>query len=521
LSFKRLFPVCLGLLAAIAYWQWLQRPVVIPVGFTDNALPKVEVSVGEERFPVLLHVFSKYPLFLPQSLATNIPRKEMGVAEWKEAKGEVSKGPLFELKKVKLDSLPLGGVSAVSKQCEMGSVRWPFEKMNLLLDFPHGRVVGVKRDSSLKKLGYDLSKMKRVKGCFSAKGVIFQVDTPSGKLSASLHSGVNKSVMHRSLDAFEDLPISLEGQILNTIRFTKANFSRELDCELILGADFLRKHIVYLDYAKGDLYFGSRHANAFLGPKSEKIPCEFSYSGMPVMDVSINGCSYQVGLDLGSAFELSSSRSDFFLKARQIKTSTAIDAAGREELATCYELPEYRIGRSRMANVSFWNCSTDGVQLDIPIEDQGTIEDDGLPLLGFPILYRTNLFLDFNHHAFWTISDERELKKMGIDLKQFTAVPFDLQDCGMVLKAGSDIGDLRLFFDTGTTGSCLNSELLDGAARNVSLTLGEKNCDKTLFHPFDTSKKLGDFDGILGMDFIRNVPTYIDFDNQLFYIRSD
>lgn len=532
---RRAVLTALLILSALFILVKRNEPVVIPVTFSENNRPVVEISIGKNLYPMELSLFSKFPLYLTSTHLANISKISKGEADWKNAHGEEFKGLLYEIKKVQMDKLTLKAITTVETNAsdkEQESINWPFDQMNLLLDFPHHKILGINREKDLKSYGYDLQKMKKVKCSFLDKGIFFDCETPFGKMKTLLNTGASKNVIHQSLDVPPNFQLTIVQKDYEETQFFPYDFSPEIGCDLILSVDFLKKHIVYIDAKNECIYIGERHSNTFLKGRCAKIPVEFSVSGTPIVDITIGKESYQAMIDLGSAFELTCPPHIFPKdNMRFIKNLTAINGLGNEREAKCYNLPVYTIGNSSIYNVSFYKKSGNGVSTGYKGKDQGKIKRKDLVNIGYPILYRTNLFFDFQYQAIWSIQEEKDFHAVGLNLENYTKIPFELQNFGMVIDAQSDLGNLKLLIDTGATVSLLNTNWIpeeeleqdlykNPIFRSSIFVLERQDFGNTSFYPFDISEKLGGFNAVLGMDFLKKHPFYIDFQNRNIYFKN-
>jgi len=519
--------------------------VNVPITFSKRNFPIITVSIEGEDYPLDFSLISKYPLFINTASIDKMYKVRKGEAEWKNIKGEKQTSPLFEIPRIQLGALELKKILMATKDQDpkdresFGSVAWPFEKMNLLLDLPHHRIAGIKSKKDLIANGCDIGKMEKVKCKITKKGVFFRASTSLGDWNILLTTSGNANIVNIANCKEENenkncltIDLKIGNANFREIELWPIEITEELEVNAILATEFLRSHIIYVDAQNEYLYIGERYANTLMKSSLSKIPVAFTFNGLPVIEIKMQKKKRSVIVDLGSSWELLLTEDNFSSDGmRYIDKGCSINAIGTEEDTDCYSFSECKIGNSVLKNLFVHKKKEIGVSLGIKGEKIGSISQAQLGCIGRPLLHRANIYFDFPNSALWLVQEELDLKKIDVKLKEHEKIHFKLENCGIVLNIKSNLGDLRLLLDTGCGASLLKPEFLNEA--NIkhdsfgnpyylinTFVLG--NCDygNTKFYPFDVSPKIENIDGILGMDFLKEHAFYIDYPNRLIYFQK-
>ncbi len=537
-----------GVLIALTgyYWQvYLDRTLIpIAVTFSENSFPLIKANIQGEKYPLELSLCSRYTLHICEQDLVKIQKIDKGMAHWKNIKGDEQCAPLFKIKNLQIDGLCLKDVLTSSNPADevlsdsKGSFAWPFDKMNLLLDFPHHQICGVKNEKKLTSLGIDLSKMKKVKCICDEKGIRFESELSLGKCTLGLNTTCNVNAIKRSLwQGTKNQPtlktnIKIGDKDFGQKKFSPFEFTSELELDGILGTDFLMQHIIYIDAQNQYLYIGDKHGNSLSKSLTLKVPVEFTKSGLPIIGIRIKGKIHKMIVDTGSAWEMILPSENFSTDSlKHLQTSESINFFGQASKVDSYSLSECRIGKAKLKNLI--SCKIENFQTKLSVKQSslGTINSKGLGYIGWPLLNRTNLYFDLGNAELLLVKHQNDLKKAGICLEEFERIPFELEKCGLVIKVESDLGILRLMVDTGATGSLIKPGILSANPLSKDswdnehflsnkFILGKSNFGKQPLYPLSIAPQFGQIDGVLGMDFLREHPFYIDYQNRLIYIRK-
>ncbi len=495
----------------------------------------MDVNIQERQYRLVLSLGSKYPLKLNPSSASPLNKKEKGMGFYTDLDGNKSEVPLYQIPSLNLGELLIKNTTTAIpfSNEKIECIDWPFDQYNLLFDLPHRRAYPIKKEYQLHQLGIDLKKMKRVDYTLGPGGIRFCPTLSVGQVPIALASDVQLNILDKSFYEQQNTSsLSAEVMGLGWENFYSWPITSEMGAKGILGAPFLKEHIVYVDAKKKHLYIGLNGCNTLSGPPLEKIPLEFNMGGIPVVHVKAKGKQYASIVDIGSAWEFSLRDLAFFENLTLLSEAISIDGLGKRSPALCYLLPSLSIGKMELKNLSLYKeFQPAGVKLDIKAEIRGSFKGTALGNIGLPLLYRTDLYFDCPNSALWMVKDRSYLTKMGIHLEEFTQLSFDLHEGLIRVKVTTDQGDLKLLFDTGASGTVIKPEIFGKShlARDQlgnpcfatnAFVVGGVDYGRHILYPFSLSPQLGEYDGILGMDFLREHPFYIDFYNKTVYVKK-
>ncbi len=250
----------------------------------------------------------------------------------------------------------------------------------------------------------------------------------------------------------------------------------------------------------------------------------FSPNNIPYIEMNIQGNPYLIGMDLGSSFDLSLRKAvlDALYKT-PYEFSKNQDLGGNTWYAISYRISDVKVGDQKFKDIVVAELDESEAKKVIifPEGEMGEESDtrqERAGFIGMPLFEKTNLLLDFSQAAAIFIEDKKGLKEAGYHLDTFTKVPFQRKSSGIILKAKTDFGDIRLLLDTGCTVSFIRASLGAHRFNNMVFILGDRDFGAMYLYPFGISPNINDFDGILGMDFLCKHIIYIDQEEQAIYI---
>jgi hypothetical protein len=259
----------------------------IPVTFNGANRPLVEVNIGKKVCLLDIDTGSSFPLSLEASVLSEISKKLYGTAFWEDLIGNSYEAPVYVIPKIKIGALSLRDLkvkqeredfllnttlwSETNRQREQqGTIGRPFlEIYNLLLDFPRSRVIICNQSKKLKELGFNLEKMVKA-SLEEGNGIIISIDTDFGRKKFDFDTGSTLNLIRSSLLDGKECNRDEHGiENIMTTRFTIGeknfgpvrlslyNITAELDeLDGIIGMEFLRNHVVYIDYRNKAVYIG-------------------------------------------------------------------------------------------------------------------------------------------------------------------------------------------------------------------------------------------------------------------------
>lgn len=511
--------------------------ICIPVVFDRNDFPLIDVNIENQTYSLHVNIGSRFPLFLNKEILEGINKSAKGMSEVKNIEGKRYEVPTYQIPKIKIGDIVLTDVnvnqSVPNSNQNSGKIgKFLGTELNLLLDFPHSRIIICDSFSKLKKKIHADNWLK-IPFEMDRAGVILKVNTDLGIMRLSLNTGSTTTglrsslVKNRELWQIDSKSIIFHSNIfsIGEKEFNGLNFSlfeitpdlKEIDGSI--GVDFLKKHAIYIDYRNKFVYLEP--------PKDyfERIPISFGPGKIPYIKAEIEGNSYSLEFDLGSGA--------LCTLHRKILSKINKDYEGiygwMDFKGNKYESPCYIIPKLKIENLAFDNVLVKQDREDFHVSatiDGDVPEQDGV--IGRPFLEKFNLFLDFRNAAIFPCSSFSKLKGTGLISEKFVKAPFILDEYGIILNIETDIGVKRFCFDTGATGTILNKALIStellllkdeesNLFRTSKFKIGENDFGETKFFLLELDPSF-EFDGILGMDFLKKHSTYIDYFNRFIYL---
>lgn len=259
------------------------------------------------------------------------------------------------------------------------------------------------------------------------------------------------------------------------------------------------------------------------------IPVTFSSSELPVFNIAIDQNLYAVELDLGSAMSLVLKEQDL----NQIKKQEDGIQKWSGIKGDCYTSRAFIVPQIAIKNLIFKNLRV----IEHTIETENSAVLLGPPcseklsgIFGREALEDHLLFLDFPNNRMILCDNNQFLTDQGVLLNEYIKAPFILDKMGILFEVETDFGTQTFLLDTGSTLNMISDESVKhlewrrdstdtfGVGETEKFMIGGKNFGKTdlVSYKIHTCNK---YEGILGMEFLREHPVYIDFPGKALYFR--
>lgn len=274
--------------------------VPVPISkFSDIQTPCVEVQIEDTVFTMAIDLGMRgvFSMFTP--LLDQIPSKQLvqtkpmyGIrgAEYHTHVYEIPKAsfgkivltaPIIQDESVEWqkDSIIVPEGEMPSPSDVSGRIGWPvFSTHNLLLDTKHSKIAFCDSLETLKEQGYAVEHF--IQAPFSTeRGLIeFTVETSNGLLLCVLDTGCTWNIVNKALkedQSFEQAAFDPENVIeypsfkigkieFGPIYFRGLPIKIPIHVEAILGMEFIRNGLIFIDFSKNTIYFmeNSLHQNA-------------------------------------------------------------------------------------------------------------------------------------------------------------------------------------------------------------------------------------------------------------------
>jgi len=480
------------------------------VTYDEYDYPLIKSELQGKNCELAVSIGSRFPLFLGKEMLDGIDKRLQGPVQWHSGDGQKHESCSYLISKMKIGDLTLKNVVAYQSLDKDRGVLGKFlgKEFNLLLDFPHDRIIICDTFSKLQTRKLADKHWLRVPFEMNYGGIIFHVDTDFGMRKLAINTTSTFSLMHFSFvpsgQSFVPSPFSLGGQQFGNVTFRTIDLPEGLSgVDGFIGMNFLKKHALYLDYT---------HKVAYIEPPEsyfERIPITFASRSHATINVSIEGNVYPLELDLGSS-------SPFSLRQEILKnlhkTSYGTDEWSDFRGQT-YESPTYTIPEIKIGNLTFANKIVRQVREDFHINAtlDGFTPHQPIGIIGLPVLEKYNLLLDFPHSIIYASNDYLPLQQAGILSQNLLAIPFVLRPDGILLTVETDVGTYRLVLDTGATHTLIRAPHPNSTTQ---FCIAGHDFGKRSIIPIDLSSRF-EFDGCVGMDFFREYPLFIDYFNKL------
>ncbi len=267
-----------------------------------------------------------------------------------------------------------------------------------------------------------------------------------------------------------------------------------------------------------------------------KIPIHFfPFGNRATMQVEVEGKQYSLLIDLGSSHPLDlhekfiqkikdkkligvsnykNIRGDVFTSRKFQIPAVKILNWTIKNLVVCEESVDFINAAEIWPSIGIWNRVKDELQL---VMIQGRI--------GLPVFKESDCFFDFPNSVIFLGNNLGSC----CSLEGSIQIPFELEECGVILSVDTDLGMKKFLLDTGFTHSVLRESLVEkkGAKKtkrgdifyvNKDLIIGGHSLGGWQFWLLEFSD-IFKCDGIFGIDFFKKHAIYLDFHNKVAYIK--
>ncbi len=516
------------------------EPAVIelPVSISPSELCQIPVEIAGVQHLMGLAVSNKYPLSLDQDVLDKLKKQESGKGHSKSLTGVEREFILYTLPSIRLGGLTISDVTAAPDASiggidpGVGVVAWPFERMGLFLDLPHREVVGVKSGEALLDKGYDISRWVKVPYEKRRGGLVFEVMTPGGPLLASIECAANRSFLNcpEGISLSSGLELSIGGRGVGEVSVHPVAFPTELEFSLILGTDFLLDHVVYIDPQECCLYVGGSCPNTLGHRVAVEMPLSRDIVGCPVVSVRIENRTYPLVLDTGFDEDVHWQSDNAPSRGcRLLYEELTVNFAGEQRRVPTYLLPRCAIGGAKMSGIKAGVGTSFGASTGITVSSEADYSEP-VGFLGRGLLERSNVYIDMVNGRLFLASTLEGLEEKVGGRDSFHQIPFKREYLGMVVEVDSGAGTHRYLLDSGTAVSFASASALEHLIREEDelgnafwrpekFAVGGINFGCERLYSYEINPLLGKYDGVLGADFLQQHPLFIDYENQVLYIK--
>jgi hypothetical protein len=256
-------------------------------------LPLIKVEIDGDIYPIVIDLGSKFSLSLDKKTLTKLNKKNHGVVEWRDLKGNYYHSNAYILPKIQVGDLAWNDVIANEELEDFlsNTTLWnthetiPNDKVGylgrplllrykLLIDVANSLLVISNDQNKLSEMGYEIKKMIKVP-LEEGAGIILKVETDIGIQKYGIDTGATINLARASLFSDKEQgqdkgmrTYSSQRCVIGDHDFKKTMFylidiTPELkDIDGCLGMDFLKNHVVYIDYPNRTAYIADPSNNS-------------------------------------------------------------------------------------------------------------------------------------------------------------------------------------------------------------------------------------------------------------------
>lgn len=501
---------CLGLgYACLLAIHNRKTPPSVAVQLSKSHTVTLPVNIGGTSKALTLALACKFPLLLHEDSLKKIRCRELCSTSWQSGSGRTHSSKLFDIGHVKIKELGVNtpGKAAVIDQHNPESFCWPFDSKNLLIDLPLRRLACPKNKKDLKRYGYSVSEFMPVR-CQVTKGYVSLIlETDQGAKTFILSPRSRDNIIHNETNLRS---VKIDGFYAFALKSVESTLPKGVDG--ILGIDFFRQSPIFFNFKESMVYIGSKRPNRVHQRKADPVKVDYTNTGLPIVNITINKKTIPLLLDTGSTFAANIDEDVI----NTFDLEPLYDSVSSNYRGDSYCTPNYFINHLDIANAKFYNVIAHTrksefyeAPLDVPLITKEGAQEAGN--IGCPLLKRTNLFCDFPNNKIVFASP-------NFDCSSWEAMHYDDYRGLILISVNTQLGLLKLVVDTGSPVSFIDKKLVGSMELITSnLSLGNSDYEEISFYPIDLSELGAHIDGILGMNFLKNHPFYIDFENNFVY----
>lgn len=266
-----------------------------------------------------------------------------------------------------------------------------------------------------------------------------------------------------------------------------------------------------------------------------QIPVEFeSFPDSPLVSAKIEDTFFVLKLDWGlpAAWTL---RKEVLEKINQKKEEGTVqykDIKGKSYFSRAFRLPQLELGKFKIASALGIEEDDYFIQKGAVMWSSSLAEQDRKNIqgkVGREAFKGWNLLFDFPKSALYLTQQKAHDFKQANSVKVMAEGSFEESRNGTVIVIETDIGPKRFMLDTGASHSILRKsaippDLLTKVKETKPgrwlytterFSFGNINLGPLDLFLFEFTSHLSDIDGILGVDFFRAYPIYLDFQTKV------
>jgi len=547
------------ILAGLGWWIFSANeniPCHIwPVSISPfNNQPYINVQLERSDQQLLLDLGSKFELSLRKPLIDNLQhKKKLGQVSWRGIKGNLYYGTQYQIPELKIGTKIFKKMLTTEEddnffliettvhhpqepirtdeehlKAHNGIIGWPILlRTNLLLDFPNSQICATNSLKQLETLGYHIEKWQKIP--FSVdRGMILDVTTDCGVQKLVFDTGTTLTTIDKTLALDRDLQEKHPG--INYFRSSKfilggVDFGETKICTLewpkeaehfhgLIGMDFIRDFIWYIDYKHKCIYVGKKQRTTNVKGDIAEFHLTFSQHNTPLLNLNIQDQKYTVAFDTGTSVTLSLETNALQkIDAQKIGDFSFQTGDGKKRRLNRFFAKHFDLNHARLNDVYISQDDTAQQQFG---EDNAHISG----IIGRDFLNTINFLFDIPHQKAYAANSFDALEQKGYAVRKWTAVPYRENNWGLVVTLKTDLGNTRFLIHTGTPKTAIRDTLSPEQSPWISkqCAFEGRNFGPTRITPLADFPCPEEIDGVLGIDFLGKYPFYIDHLDQILYI---
>lgn len=283
---------CFVILFALHFFNVKTYHSHVPISLDKSNIPTTLVEIQGRKYSLAIDLGDKFALSLNKQALKKLQKKPHDSLVHRDASGKAYETSAYVLAKIKLGDLIFDDVvvAEVNEDFVKNTTLWAdtdnfeellkdrfgaigralLEKLNLLLDIQNSSFFISNDIKKLKESGYDLNQLVQISFEIGRTGIILPVKTEIGSIKLSIDTGSTVSLLRSSIlqgiaiknkkygfHIYTTSMFEIGSKNFGTMNLYLFDLTPELhEIDGILGMDFLKNHVIYIDYKNRVLYIG-------------------------------------------------------------------------------------------------------------------------------------------------------------------------------------------------------------------------------------------------------------------------
>lgn len=252
---KYLFPLFLSSITGTAIFIYFHSGGYFSsheISYGEYDFPLIDAEVQGKNCSLVVDLGFRFPLFLCKDTLDGIDKRPRGIGQWNTLDGKTCEAPSYHIPKIRIGNLTLKNIIAnqMLEDERRGHLGGFFgDKFNLLLDFPHNRIIASDAFSKLQRKKIASNDWMSVPFEIHRFGVVFSINTDFGPLRLALKTTSTLNHLrssffpHDARFSFASSSFSINGIHFGHVTFHPIDLPELLNgIDGFVGMDFLKEH---------------------------------------------------------------------------------------------------------------------------------------------------------------------------------------------------------------------------------------------------------------------------------------